>query len=77
ISLERCLAGCGGWKRQNSHHPRSAGTSSDFSVHSPAATRWIEDEQVDAMGAVLVFAARIGAAARDDGGDVSAWPKPS
>ncbi|MET7988607.1 hypothetical protein, partial [Streptomyces sp. NPDC005281] len=31
---------------ENSHYPRSAGTSSHFPVHSPAITRWIEAESV-------------------------------
>ncbi|MET7543660.1 hypothetical protein, partial [Streptomyces sp. NPDC005507] len=30
------------WKRRNSHHRRSAGTSSYSSVHRPTIERWIE-----------------------------------
>ncbi|MET8534626.1 hypothetical protein ABZV67_22540, partial [Streptomyces sp. NPDC005065] len=38
----RCLADCACWKRQNSHHRRSAGTSSRLLIHSTQVTRWIE-----------------------------------
>lgn len=40
----RRLPEVSGLERQNSHHPRPVDTSSRFTGHSPAITRWIEAE---------------------------------